>query len=119
MTAEIANPVTVEQAMKVCTDRIYDGVKVCDERYRLFMEADHAFDVAVAHAMVDEDGPAYLKKHKAVLATIAERKARDEADAAYRYADRLSRAVLAELSQWQSVNRSVTSMYGAVGVTER
>lgn len=119
MSEAITTPEMVEARMRWCSDQIAKGVKICDERYQAFLEADHEFDIAVAHAMVDLDGPAYLKKFKAELATIAERKARDTADAAYRYADRRAKALLAELSSLQSVNKSVMGMYGAVGTVER
>lgn len=119
MTAEIANPVTVEERMTRCSDEIHRGVKICDERYRIYMEADHAFDVAFAQAMVNGDGAQYLRKYRAELATQAERKARDEALAAYKYAERRARAFVDELGSWQSVNKSVLAMYGAAGVTER
>lgn len=119
MTAEIVNPVTVEQRIKACSDQIHKGVKICDERYRIYMEADHAYDVAVAMAYVDQDGPVHERKYRVELATQQERKVRDEALAAYRYADRRAQAFDSELRAWQSVNKSVVSMYGAAGVTDR
>lgn len=112
------NPVSIEAAIKDCYNRIANGVKVCDQRYQAFQEADHAYDIAVAHAMVDLDGPGYLKKFKAELATINERKARDTADAAYRYADRLAKALESELRALQSVGASVRAAYSAAGTGE-
>lgn len=119
MTAEVANPVTVEQRMTYCSEQIHAGVKICDERYRIYLKADHDFDVAFAQAMVEQDGAIALRKYHAELATRAERKARDEALAAYKYAERRARAFVDELGSWQSVNKSVLAMYGAAGVTER
>ncbi len=81
MTAEY-NPVSVENAIKACSEQISRGVKICDERYRAYLEADHAYDVAFAGAYLDANGPAHAKKYEAELATMAERKARDIADAA-------------------------------------
>lgn len=115
MTAQIANPVTVEQNIRTCSERIANGVKVCDERYRKWLEADHAYDVAFARAYLNHDGPAHEKKHVAELETQQERKARDVADAAYRYADRNARALENELRAWQSVGASVRAMYGVAG----
>lgn len=119
MTAEIYNPATIEAAIRACSDRISKGVKVCDERYRAYLEADHLYDIAVAHAHLEHDGPAYLKKHAAELATVRERKARDAADAAYRYADRQAKALQDELRALQSVGASVRAMFQVAGVGER
>lgn len=119
MSVEIANPVTVEQNIRTCSDRIANGVRVCDERYRAYLEADHAYDVAVAEAYVNHNGPAHEKKYVAELETQRERKARDVADAAYRYADRQARALESELRAWQSVGASVRQMYGVAGRGER
>jgi predicted type IV restriction endonuclease len=113
------NPASVEAAIKVCYERISKGVKICDERYRAFMEADHAYDVAVAQAMVDLDGVAYLKKFKAELATVAERKARDDAKATWRYAESRAEALRDELRALQSVGASVREAYRVVGTGER
>lgn len=114
------NPVTVELAIRTCSERIAKGVGVCDERYRAFLTAERAYDVAVAQAYLDSAGsPVHERKHITELATQAEREIRDTADAAYRYADRQARALGDELRAWQSVNKSVMSMYSAVGVTER
>lgn len=113
------NPVAVENAIRTCSDRIANGVKVCDERYRAFLEMDHAYDLAYAGAYLDAAGPAHAKKYEAELATMAERKARDVADAAYRYADRQARALENELRAWQSVGASIRAMYAVAGVGER
>lgn len=119
MTAEIANPVTVEQAIRKCSERIANGVMECDRRYRTFLDADHAYDVAFAGAYLTADGPAHERKYAAELATRDQRSARDVADAAYRFADRQARALESELRAWQSVGASVRAMYGAAGVTDR
>lgn len=113
------NPVAIEQAIRVCSDRIARGVTICDERYRAFLDADHAYDVAYAGAYLDAKGPAHAKKYEAELATMAERKARDVADAAYKYADRKSRALQDELRALQSVGASMRSMFAVAGVGER
>lgn len=115
---EVANPVTVEQAIRKCTERIANGVKVCDERYRAFLVLDHAYDIAVAHAYLEHEGPAHEKKYAAEINTEVERQQRDAADAAYRYADRQARALENELRAWQSVGASVRAMYAVAGTGE-
>lgn len=116
---EMANPVTVEAHIRECANRIGEGVKICDERYVKYLTADHAYDVAYAHAYMNHQGPAHEKKFAAELATRQERATRDAADAAYRYADRRSRAFQEELRAWQSVGASVRAMWNVAGTGER
>ncbi|MGS2805371.1 hypothetical protein [Nocardia sp. MW-W600-9] len=109
------NPVAIEGAIRDCANRIAKGVVVCDERYAQFLTADREYDQAVARAYMSHDGPAHEKKYAAELATAAERTARDVADAAYRHADRLAKALTEELRSWQSVSASVRAMYQVAG----
>lgn len=109
------NPVDVETGIRTTSERIARGVKICDERYVAYLDADRAYDEAYARAFLAYEGPAYRAKFEAELATQKERKARDAADAAYRYADRRAKALENELRAWQSVNKSVLTTYGAVG----
>lgn len=113
------SPVAIEQAIRDCANRIAKGVKVCNDRYTAFLAADHALDVAFAHAYMSHEGPAHEKKYAAELATEAERAARDVSDAAYRYADRQAKAIEAELRSWQSVGASVRQAYAVAGTGER
>lgn len=117
MSADVVNPVAVETAIRECAQRISRGVKVCDERYRAFLEADHAYDKAYAQAYLDAEGAAHEKRYRAELDTAAERQARDVADAAYKYAERTAKAVEAELRAWQSVGASVREMYRSAGAS--
>jgi hypothetical protein len=109
------NPVQIEQSIRECAQRIAKGVTVCANAYSAWLAADHEHDIAEARAYMSHDGPAHEKKHAATLATIQERQERDAADAAYRYADRQSRALTEELRAWQSVGASVRQMYGVAG----
>ncbi len=117
--SEVANPVTVEAHIRECSEQIAKGVKICDERYRAYLTADHAYDVAYAHAYLNHPGAAHEKRFAAELATRQERSTRDAADAAYKYADRRSRAFQEELRAWQSVGASVRAMWSVAGVGER
>jgi uncharacterized protein (DUF305 family) len=112
------SPVTVEQAIRTCANRIADGVKVCDERYRLFLQADRDYDQAFAAAYLDHSGAAHEKRYAAEINTLREREVRDMFDAAYRYADRQAKALENELRAWQSVGASLRATYGAAGVGE-
>lgn len=118
MTAEL-NPAHIETAIRACAERIAKGVMVCDERYRTFLEADHLYDVAFAGAYLTSTGAAHEKRYVAELGTQEQRRNRDVADAAYRYADRQARALESELRAWQSVNASVRAMFAVAGTGER
>lgn len=113
---DVLNPVDIERAIRSCSDRIARGVKVCSDTYSAFLTADHEFDQAFAQAYMAHEGAAHEKRYAAELATVAERRKRDEADVAYRYSDRLARALENELRAWQSVNASVRAMYSVAGV---
>ncbi|MFG1846709.1 hypothetical protein [Micromonospora carbonacea] len=115
----VVNPVAVEDAIREVSNRIGKGVAVCDERYRLFLAADRAYDAAFARAYMAYPGAAHERKYAAELATGAEREARDVADAAYRYADRQAKALENELRALQSVGASMRAMFAVAGVGER
>lgn len=112
---EIYNPVTVEQAIRDCSNRIGKGVKVVADRYKVYLKAKRDLDRAKAHAFLDYQGTQADKKHAAELATEEERDARDEAYEAYKYAKELAGALEDELRALQSINKSVNSAYNAVG----
>lgn len=112
------NPAKVESAIHECSDRIAKGVMKADKAYRLFLQADHAYDLAVAQAYLDagKDGaPAHERKYLAELATAAERTARDEADAAYKLMDRNMKAIQSELDALRSIGTSVRQAYAIAG----
>lgn len=109
------NPVSIENAIRDCANRIGLGVTVCSNRYSAYLAADRAYDQAFAQAYMAYDGPSHAKKYAAELDTTEEREARDLADAAYRYADRQAKALESELRAWQSVGASVRQAYGVAG----
>lgn len=112
---EPLNPVQIEEAIRKCAARIAKSVTVCGQAYETFLDAERKYDQAFARAYLGANGPAHSKKYEAELATAQERADKDVADAAYRYAERTSRAVEAELRAWQSVGASVRQMYGVAG----
>lgn len=109
------NPVRIEEAIRECANQIAEGVKVCGDRYKAFLEADREYDAAFAFAYLDSAGPAHERKYRAEVQTQTARAARDQADAAYRYADRRARAFEAELRALQSVGASVRQAYEVAG----
>lgn len=116
---DVWNPADVEAGIREVSNRIGKGVTICANRYAQFLDADRTYDRAFAHAYMAHEGPAHEKKYAAELATSAEREARDLADAAYRFADRTSRALQDELRAHQSVNASIRATYQVAGVGER
>jgi len=113
--SEVLSPVQVEATIRDAAQRIANGVKVVSERHRAFLRADHAVDVAFAQAYLTADGPAHEKRYRAELATVAEREARDDADAAFQYATRQWRALQAELEAYRSIGASVRQAYATGG----
>jgi hypothetical protein len=109
------SPVTVEAAIHDCAQRIAKGVMRADKAYRLYLQADHEYDLAVARARLGAEGSIQDRKDKAELATAAERKARDEADAAYKLMDRNMRAIQSELDALRSIGTSVRQAYAVAG----
>ena len=109
------NPVEIEQTIRELVNRIAKGIQVCSERYTAFLDADRAFDRAYAQAYLEANGSIEDKKQQARLATDEARGQRDVADAAYRHADRLAKALELELRAWQSIGASVRSMYAVAG----
>jgi hypothetical protein len=115
VTTDILNPVDVEQRIRDIANRIANSVAICSDRYGLFLKADLAYDQAYAKAYLFHEGPQTEKRYAAELDTAKEREARDLADVTYRHADRLAKALEAELRAFQSVGASIRSMYAVAG----
>ena len=112
---DVLNPVTVEAAIRGVADRIAKGVTVVSNAYAAFLNADRMYDRAFAQAYMAHKGPAHEKKYHAEIETGELRAKRDEADAAFRYADRQAKALQEQLRAHQSVGASVRSMYSVAG----
>ena len=112
-------PVRIEQHILQLTSRIAKSAGECNTRYKAFLDADREFDRAFAQAYLDHQGPQSEKRYAADAATMKEREARDVADAAHRYADRLSKALQSELLAYQSLSKSIIAQYQVAGVGER
>lgn len=119
MTADVLNPVAVEQKILELSNRIAKSAGICNDRYVARLESERAYERAYAQAYMAHQGPQQEKRYAAVLATETEKAQADEDEAAYRYADRLAKALESEPMAFQSVARSVGRMYNAAGVGER
>ena len=110
------NPVKVEEAIHNCAERIGKGVLKADQAYRIFLQADHDYDIAVAEAYLDADrNPAHERKYIAELATVEQRKHRDTSEAAYKLMDRNMKAIQSELDALRSIGTSVRQAYAVAG----
>ena len=115
MSNDVLNPVAIEQRIRDISSRIAKSAGVCNERYIAVLQTDHTYEQAYARAYMSHAGPAHEKKYAAELATSQERLDRDAADAGYRYADRLAKALESELRAYQSIGASVRAMYAVAG----
>ena len=112
---EPLNPVQIESTMRNLITRVSKGIQVTSDRYTEFSEADRLYDQAQARAYLEAEGPVKEREAKVELATAEERERRDVAEAAFRHADRLSKALDLELRAWQSIGSSVRQAYGNAG----
>jgi len=114
--ADVWNPAQAETAIRDLSTQIGHGVNVCNSAYVEYLAADHVFDLAWAHAILAAPGAnAEARKAHAVIATETERRDRDDADAAYRYADRRAKALTDQLRAMQSVGASIRQTYEVAG----
>lgn len=118
--ADVLSPVEIETRIGDVANRIAKGVQVVSERHREFLDADRAYDQAVARAyLAADDLPAHARKYQAELATAREREARDVAEVAYQYARAHARALEDQLRALQSVGASIRTAYSVAGAGER
>lgn len=112
-------PVAIEDHIRGLATRIGRSASVCNDRYKEYLDASRAYDRAFAAAYLAHESSQAEKRYAAELATTVEREARDVADAAHRYADRLSKALQSELLAYQSLNKSLLAQYQVAGIGER
>lgn len=111
----VLNPVQVEAAIVAASNEVSEGVAIVSQRLSAYREAERRFDAAWASCYMQAKGPVEERKQACVLATMEERQALDVAEAAYKYADRRTKAAESRLSAFQSIYKGVRSMYGAAG----
>lgn len=113
-------PVMVEQRLRRLLNQLSEATRIQDEAYGRFLEAKRAFDVAEASAFVETIGKGSVKDREALvaLATVADREACDVADQAYRYAKSRLEMLKIQIMGVQTIGKSVSTAYGAIGVVE-
>lgn len=112
-------PDEVQDTIRKLSNQISKGVPIFTQRLEAFLTADAAFEVAYARAFVAAECPQSEKKYRAVIATEEERAQRDVAKVALEYAKYTLGSLEKELGAYQSINKSINTIYGAVGVAER
>ena len=116
MTADppVFTPESVEQKIAECVTRIANGVRVVTEAERKAREAKRIFDLAYAHAYKRTEAAAHVRRYEADIMTMGQREEADNAEIAFRHAERTARALEKELLAWQSIGASIRAMFPAV-----
>jgi hypothetical protein len=114
--APVHNPAAIEQRIEEISNRIAKGVAVVTSAEREARAKKRAFDLAYAHAYKKADGSIKDREYTADIQTMPHREESDNADIAFKHAERTAKALEKELFAWQSINGNVRAMYGAAGV---
>ena len=112
----VYNPADVENKIEETKNRIAAGVKIVTSAEKEAKARRRDFDLAYAYAMKETSGPEYLRKAEATITAMPHRAKAEDAELAFRYAERNAHALDKELFAWQSILNSVRSMYNAAGV---
>jgi hypothetical protein len=114
--APVHNPVDVERHIEETANRIAKGVSVVTNEERLSRDKKRAFDLAYAYAYKKAEGSIKEREYTADIQTMPHREEADNADIAFRHAERTAKALEKELFAWQSINSNIRAMYGSAGV---
>jgi hypothetical protein len=114
LTAPVHNPVDIEQRIEDISNRIAAGVRVVTSAERDARTKKRAFDLAYAHAYKRAEGSIKEREYTADIQTMDKREESDNAEIAFKHAERTAKALEKELLAWQSINSNVRAMYGAV-----
>jgi hypothetical protein len=114
LDAPVHNPVDIEQRIEEISNRIAAGVRVVTAAEREARAKKRAFDLAYAYAYKQADGSIKEREYTADIQTMPHREEADNAEIAFRHAERTAKALEKELFAWQSINGNVRAMYGAV-----
>jgi hypothetical protein len=113
----VLNPVDSEAWIRQVSDRIAKGVRIVTAAEREAKQKRREFDLAYAYAYKQADGePAHQRKYSADIASMPHRQAAENAEIAFRHAERTARALERELMAAMAVNSNIRQMYGVAGV---
>lgn len=115
MSADVLNPVEIETHMRQLVERIAKGIAVTNTLYREYQAAERAYDRAFIAAYMIAEGSVKDRELEAKMQAMEQRETLDNAEATYRHADKLHKALDSELRAYQSIGASVRTMYGNAG----
>lgn len=116
-TSEPLNPVDVERAIRDAANHVGRSVRIVNDALERYRDAAREYELAFAQEVLDAPGAVATRKYHAEVQTTLLRRERDAAEVAWHFADRLAAAASKNLTAFQSINKSVTTMYGAAGHT--
>lgn len=113
-------PVMVEQRLRRLLNSLSEATSTQDEAYGRFLDAKRVLEFAEARAFVDAAGKGSVKDREALtkLLVMDEREACDVADRAYKYARSRLEMLKIQIMGVQTIGKSVSTAYGAIGVVE-
>ena len=109
------NPVDVEWQIEDTKENIRKGVDIVTKYEAAAKKARAEFDHAFALAIGEATGPAVNHKYQATVATMKERRWAEDAEIAFRHAERKMHALDKELFAWQSILNSARAMFNTTG----
>lgn len=109
------NPVEVERAIRDAANHIARAVRIVNDALERYRDASREYDLAYAQELLDAPGAVATKRYHAEIATTLLRQERDAAEVAYQLAERLAHAASKNLTAYQSILKSVGTMYGGAG----
>lgn len=115
MSDEVLNPVEIETAIGKVTDEIAKGVRiVTDAEYKAAtLRREYDRDFAMAYGAAEGSIPD--RKYAAELATYEQRADAENAEIAFRHAQRTARGLERRLDALRSQGASVRAMYDVAG----
>jgi hypothetical protein len=114
----VLNPADAERWIRQVKDEIAKGVRIVTNTEMEAKSKKRAFDLAWAYAIKRSEGPEYLRKADATIATMSHREESDNAAIALGHAERRAKALDKELFAAMAINSNIRSMWTAAGVAE-
>jgi hypothetical protein len=111
---DVHNPAEVEQKIEETKNRIAAGVSIVTAREKEMKARKRDFDLAYACAFKRAEGSVKDREYTAEIEAMPRREEADDAEIAFKHAERTAKALDRELFAWQSILNSVRAMYGAV-----
>lgn len=109
--SEPLNPVEVERAIRDAANHVGRSVRIVNDALERYRAASREYDLAFAQEVLEAAGAVATRKYAAEIATTQLRSERDAAEVAWHFADRLAAAASKNLTAFQSINKSVMTMF--------